>query len=286
MTSNPRTQLSVPLPSGRVLTGASFGPPEGRPVLFVAGAATGKSMSFGDDCLERLGIRLLTMDRPGMGGSSPDPDRTVASTAEDYRAFVSAAIRDESPVVAVVANSQGALFGLAIAAAGWASSLVLVSPADEIAHPVIHDMLPPQATQLADMVRDAPEAARKMLSSFTPEAMEEMVLSGSGEEDRAFYSAAPFLARYRTALEEGFANGAAGYVQDTLMAMRTWPIDPTSVTCPVRILFGEKDRTHSPDLGATLTSRFPSATRDVIVGAGGALLWTHSAHILSSLLPH
>lgn len=236
-------------------------------------------MGFGDGVLHQMGVRLLTMDRPGMGSSTPDPYRTVASTAEDYRAFIAATV-DDDRVVPVVANSQGAVFGTAIAQTGFASSLTLVGPADEIAHPDIRAMLPPDATKLVDMIEEAPQEAQRVLEAFTAHDMESMVLAGAGDDDRAFYTSVPFQAVYRAALREGFSNNGIGYVQDTLMAMRRWPVRLNSLRCRVTILFGEHDHTHSPDHGVTLASRIPSATREVIAGAGGALLWTHGGLIL------
>src|SRR5690606_20752005 len=102
---------------GRRLAGRSFGPERGRPVLFIAGAGTGKSMRFGD--LDRANVRLITMDRPGMGSSDVAFERDLTSTAEDYRVFVREVVGDVQPPV--VANSQGGVFGLAAAAAGWVS---------------------------------------------------------------------------------------------------------------------------------------------------------------------
>lgn len=274
-----REPIAVQLSSGRFLSGTTRGPLNGRPVLFVAGAATGKTMGFGDDRLHERGIRLLTMDRPGMGSSTPDPKRTVFSTSDDYHAFVTAAVGDDRPV-AVVANSQGSVFAMAMAQAGFASSLTLVSPADEVAHPDVHALLPPQTAALVDMIRDAPQEARKVFEAFTVDAMESMVVSTAGPGDRAFYTGEPFRTVYRTALKEGFANDGTGYVHDTLMAMSSWPVSLSRLRCPVRILFGEDDRTHSPDHGATLAKRMPSAEHKVVDGAGGALLWTHADLVL------
>lgn len=255
----------------RVLTGRSFGPPMGDPVLFIAGAGTGKSMCFADDLLERAHIRLLTMDRPGMGASDPDSHRTLASTVDDYRTFVEGVIGE--PTVPVVANSQGSVFGLGSAVAGWASRLVLVSPADEVAHPVVRSMLPTEPAQLAMLADEEPDKAARIFYSFTPDKMEQMILAGSGQEDRAWYSDRAFLSRYRQALAEGFANGGAGYVCDSLIAMRPWGLSLERIRIPVTVLFGEEDVSHSPDQGWTLTHRIPGARRRVIPGIGGALLW-------------
>ncbi|QIM15199.1 alpha/beta hydrolase [Leucobacter insecticola] len=104
-------------------------------MLFIAGAGTGKSMTFGEDVLDGLGVRLLTMDRPGMGGSTHAEGRTVASTAADYRAFVDGVLGESGARIPVVANSQGAVFGRAMACLCMTRSLILVSPADEISYP-------------------------------------------------------------------------------------------------------------------------------------------------------
>ncbi|KRC62466.1 hypothetical protein ASE14_01100 [Agromyces sp. Root81] len=276
--------LNVITRDGRTLSGLGFGPPSGNPALFIAGAATGKSMSFGGALLDQMNVRLLTMDRPGMGASTADGGRTLASTVDDYRSFVAGVLETSDISIPVVANSQGSVFGLGIAAAGWASRLTLVSPADELAHPEIHAMLPAEATRLSDLARAKSEEAEAILGSFTAEAMEAMVLAGSDAGDRAFYTSPGFLPTYRRSLAEGFASAGAGYVLDTLIAMRAWDLQLDDIECPVSILFGAHDLGHSPDHAATLARRIPGARREVLGDAGGALLWTHSREVLTTLL--
>lgn len=276
--------IRVATPDGRTLVGASFGPETGQAVLFIAGAATSKRMAFGLNLLETLNVRLLTMDRAGLGGSTPDAQRTLASTASDYRAFIDGALGVEAEAIPVIANSQGAVFGLMLASAGRIRSLTLVSPADELAHPIIRDMLPAEATRLADLARTNPEEATQILGKFSAQAMEEMVLAGSDDADAAFYRSPPFRARYRRALEEGFANHGEGYVRDTLIALRAWDINFDGISCPVHVLFGLHDAAHSPDHGETLAGRIPGATRTVIEEAGGALLWTHAPLVFETVL--
>jgi pimeloyl-ACP methyl ester carboxylesterase len=249
-------------------------------VLFVAGAGTGSAMHFGEGLLAGAGVRLLTMDRPGMGGSTPAPGRSAASTARDYTAFA-AAVGGEAPVP-VVANSQGALFGLALAAAGAAAPLVLVSPADEVAHPAVAAALPEHARSLAELARLRPDAARETFRGITASAMEAMVRDGALPVDRAVYDRPDFLTRYRAALEEGFARDGAGYVEDTLLAMRPWEVDLAAVEVPVTVLVGSLDTAHSPDLARTLTARIPGARRRVVAGAGGALLWSRPDLVLDA----
>lgn len=250
-------------------------------MLFVAGAATGKSLTFGDDHLHEAQITLLTMDRPGIGDSTPDPDRTLQSTAADYRIFAQAVLGEGR--LSVIANSQGAVFSLALAIDGQVERLVLVSPADEVAHPDIHAMLPAEATALSDIAQKEPDEAATLLQGLSARAMEDMVINGAGAADRAFYQSEPFLARYRRSLDEGFSNGGSGYVCDTLLAMRAWDLNLDAIRCSVEVLFGEQDLVHSPDHGETLTRRIPGATRSVLPDAGGALLWTHARTVLATI---
>ena len=267
------------LSDGRDLAWAAHGPASARPVLFIAGAATGKSMTFADGQLEDLGVRLITVDRPGMAGSTPHPSRSLESTAGDLAALVRQ-VSDEP--VRVVANSQGAPFGLALAATGAAARLVLVSPSDEVAVEPIRSMLPAAQRAVVDQVNADPDGARIFLAGLGPEGMEGMVLAGADEEDRRVYGDPTFLARYREALAEGFANGGAGYGTDTILAMRPWNLRMDALQCDVEIWIGERDQQHSPDQAATLARRIPGAARAVVPGAGGSLLWTHGARFLAS----
>ena len=81
-------QRTVRTTDGRVLAVEEAGDPAGRPVL-VHGGTPGSRLLYGPhvrDAAER-GLRLIGYDRPGYGGSSPQPGRTVADCASDVRAI-------------------------------------------------------------------------------------------------------------------------------------------------------------------------------------------------------
>lgn len=112
-----------------------------------------------------------------------------------------------------------------------------------------------------------------MFASFTASSFFEMVLGDPAGVDVPVYGDASFRARFRAATEAGFSQGSLGYAQDTVLAMSRWNIDLSALRVPVDVLFGAEDTVHSPDRGATLASRFPRATRRVVPGIGGSLLW-------------
>ncbi|MDA0566461.1 alpha/beta hydrolase [Streptomonospora sp. S1-112] len=270
------------LPDGRVLGWAEWGAPDGVPVLFSPGAGTSRRLGFGADAAGRLGVRIIAVDRPGLGASTPAPGRGFADFAADIARL---AERRGLGRPAMVGNSQGAPFALACAAAGAVSALALVSAADEVAHPAVRARLPEDFGRLVDTAVADREEAEAHLAGFTAEAMRDMVMAGSPDSDLAVYADPGFAAAYRAALEEGFAQGAAaGYARDTVLAMGHWAIDLDAVAVPVDLWYGEEDRSHSPDLGATLTGRIPGAVRHLVPGIGGAVLWTHAEPVLRRLL--
>ncbi|MFD9814557.1 alpha/beta fold hydrolase [Streptomyces sp. NPDC059080] len=276
---NPARTGTARLPDGRLLGWAEWGPGDGRPVVLCPGAATSRWLGCGADVVDGLGVRLVSVDRPGLGASTPAPGRTLAGFAADLRALCAARGLGRP---AVVGNSQGAPFALACAVAGVARALALVSAADEIA---TAGSLDPGPRELVALTARDPAAAEEFFASFTAGAMREMVLAASPACDRAVYEAPAFAAAYRRALDEGFAQGAAsGYARDTVLAMSRWPLDLGAITVPTDIWYGTEDTTHSPDHGTRLTTRIPGARRHLVPDAGGALLWTHAAEVLTTLL--
>ncbi|MEU5864173.1 MULTISPECIES: alpha/beta fold hydrolase [unclassified Nonomuraea] len=269
------------LPGGRLLGWAEWGPADGTPVLLSPGAATSRRLGMGAAAPGDLGVRLISLDRPGLGASTPAPGRTFADFAADVEVFAG---RLGLGRPAMVGNSQGAPFALACAAAGVVGALALVSAADEVAAPRFADALPDELRRLTELSTHDPQAAEQVFAGFTPQAMWDLVMGGSPACDLAVYQGPEFADGYREALGEAFAQGPAGYARDTVLAMGRWGIDLSSITVPVDVWYGEHDATHSPDQGEGLTARIPGAVRHVVPGVGGALLWTHPHRILRALL--
>ncbi|MFI6738862.1 alpha/beta fold hydrolase [Nonomuraea sp. NPDC050451] len=272
-----------PLPDGRLLGWAEWGPADGTPVLLSPGAATSRRLGFGAGVVDGLGVRLISLDRPGLGASTPSPRRTFAGFADDVQAF---AVRRGLDRPAMVGNSQGAPFALACAARGVTRALAVVAGADEVAAPGFAGALPEDLRRLVDLAVADPDAAERVFAGFTAQAMWDMVTAGSPDCDLAVYQEPSFAAAYRGALDEGFAQGPEGYARDTVLAMGRWDIDLASITVPVELWYGQEDTGHSPDQGASLAARVPGAVRHLVPGIGGAVLWTHAEDVLGALLKH
>jgi pimeloyl-ACP methyl ester carboxylesterase len=264
---------------GRSLGWAAWGPQDGTPVVLCPGAATSRVLGFATDALGDLGVRLVSLDRPGLGASASHPGRTLRDWPSDV-----GALGLDRPFV--VGFSQGAPFALACACAGSARAVAVVSGTDELAHPAFAGMLAPPLRAMVDGARHDPAGAEEQFAAMTADRMWSMIAEMSGEEDRAVYADPAFAALYRRAIDEAFAQGAAGYARDTVLAMAPWDLDLGAIRVPVDLWYGARDTSpvHSPDHGATLERRIPTATRHLLHHAGGALPWTHGVEILRRLL--
>jgi pimeloyl-ACP methyl ester carboxylesterase len=252
-------------------------------VILCPGAATSRRLGFGADVARDLGVRLVSADRPGLGASDPSPGRNLTSWAVDVAHLIGDRRLDRP---AAVGFSQGGPFALACASAGVISALAVVSGTDELAEPSVRAQLVPDVHHLVELCATDPAAAIGALTTVGPVEMTDMVAAMSGPADRMVYREPAFAAAYRVALEEAFTQGPDGYATDALLSMTRWPFDPAAIKVPVHLWYGTADTSpvHSPDAGVGLAARIPGSRLHVVEGAGGALLWTHAASILTSLL--
>lgn len=112
--SSPDSQSqSLLLPSGRTLGYASYGDPNGIPLLYFHGYPSSRLEASGLSPLaSRLNIRLLALDRPGAGLSTYDPHRSVTDWPADVQAFATGL---GLPRIAVLGVSGGGPYALACA---------------------------------------------------------------------------------------------------------------------------------------------------------------------------
>jgi pimeloyl-ACP methyl ester carboxylesterase len=276
----------IRLPDGRSLGWAEWGPVDGTPVLVCPGAATSRRLGFGGGVVDAAGVRLVSVDRPGLGASDPAPGRTLTGWATDIRHLIhERALRAPS----AVGFSQGAPFALALAANGLVDAVAVVSGSDELAHPRLARSLDPQVRSMVDAVAADPGAAEASFAGFgSADTLWDLIITTSPEVDRTVYTDPVFRQAFRRAMAEAFSQGPGGYARDTVLAMGRWPFDPADIAVPVDLWYGQQDTSpvHSPDLGESLARTIPKATRHLLPTAGGSLLWTHTEAVLRTLLAH
>ena len=237
------------LPDGRTLAYTEIGDPDGAPVLYFHGAPGGRlELAVLDGAFADQGIRLITADRPGYGGSSPLAGRTTAAWADDV-----AALADHLGVgrFGIMGLSSGGPYTVACAALlGDRVTGAVVAAGNT-------DMSWPQAadgyleSELRIMAMDDEDAAvADCVERFGPSG--EGFFEGEadlGPADDAFLADNEKATGLFTAMAEAFRPGVIGYAHDITVQGRPWTFDPASISVPVIVVHGELDRlvpiTHS-----------------------------------------
>lgn len=78
------------LVDGRTLAWSEQGPPDGTSILFHPSVGATGELGLPTTVLDRLGICLVAIERPGLGRSTPAPGRTLADWPTDVCAVIEA----------------------------------------------------------------------------------------------------------------------------------------------------------------------------------------------------
>ncbi len=274
-----RTSMSCSLRDRRNLSYSIYGPDEGIPFVMFHGSP-GSRISMEDDLLHRIGVKMIYPERPGYGNSSPHPNATFLSWADDIREFLDYL---EVENVAIGGASGGGPFAMACAAAfpERLSSLTLISSAAP-------QNLPGYKNKMAFgnrlgyfLNKYAPFLMKYATASFAkrmlknPEKTFDQIFKQLGEADRKVIRSMKEEGTFRVILDhlrEAYSNGVKGHIMDNQILTEDWNILYDKITCPVHIWHGEED-TLAPIPGVRALAAFlPHATPNYIAGAGHLLM--------------
>ena len=242
-------ERAIRTPDGRTLAVEDYGDPAGRPVLVHMGTPNSRRL-YGPNVRDAAarGLRLISYDRPGYGGSTPQPGRTVADCAGDVRA-----------ICAELGIGRLAMWGLSgggphlLACAALLPDLVAAAASLASPAPYGSEGLDYFAGMGQDNVDDirlslTDEAAfreksvkdREELLATPPEEMTKALESVLTPTDAAVLSGE--LADYLTSsARDGLAPGSQGWIDDSCIE-RPWGFDLADIAVPVLLLHGRQDK--------------------------------------------
>ncbi len=241
---------TVRTPDGRSLCVESGGRASGRPVLVHGG--TPNSRHLHDSWLrdaERRGIHLISYDRPGYGGSTVQPGRTVADCAADVRAIADALDIER---FGLWGYSGGGPHALACAAllpdlVTAAATLGSIAPYGSPGLDFFAGMGEDNVEGFTLYKRD-PEAARakhaqdrEALLRISPEELSETLTTLLSPVDAAALTGdlASFLV---SVFRDGLAPGDQGWWDDGMAEIGPWGFALDAIEVPVQIWHGAQDR--------------------------------------------
>jgi pimeloyl-ACP methyl ester carboxylesterase len=256
----------IALPDGRTVGYADFGARGQVPVLWCHGGPGSRLEAQALAPIARdAGLRIVGIDRPGYGRSTPRPGRDIASWIPDALAVLD---RLEIDRFVAVGISTGGAYALALASI---SPRVLGC----VACCALTDMR--WAEGKAAMMRDGGQIAQIWSAhdreaalavareSFGPDGSKMLTQAGSGPPlppaDAALLGNPEWLAGMLGAFPAMFAFGVEGYTDDRLADGPGWgSFDVAAIRAPVVVLHGGAD-TIVPVTQAHHTARLvPGAT--------------------------
>lgn len=233
--AGPRSGGTLRLRDARELRWMQWGDPNGRPVVHLHGMPGSRLERYPDSRVTaELGIRFVTFDRPGYGGSSPHPGRGLDDCADDVCEL---ADHLELDWFALHGISGGAPFLLCTAArlgarVAGAAVLAGLGPLDG---PGALDGLPADNRAAFALAASRPEELEGRLRADTSAARLPPV-------ERSALGRIPGLARtYAAGFTEVARQGVSGLTADYLALARRWPFRPGQLALPVELWHGELD---------------------------------------------
>lgn len=281
------------LRDGRKIAYCTAGPEDGLPLFLFHGIGESRFMVSPDVIsLDRLGIRLITVDRPGIGRSSNRRRRTILSWADDV-----AALGDhlECQTFAVLGRSAGAPYALACAYA-LPERVTAATVVSGLGPPTLHlakAVLGTQFWKLALGLRFTPVVMRAGLwLAFRAAGWYVRPRLGQFLDRHAARLPAadretladPAMREVRLrSMAESFSSGSRGLYQDLSLLVRRWGFDPADIRVPARLWHGEADNIVSVAFGRQLASQLPDCVAHLLPDLGHYMLFSHWDRILAAV---
>ena len=225
--------------------------------------------------MHRLGVRLISFDRPGYGESDRLPGRRVADAAVDVAAIADAFGLDK---FAVVGRSGGGPHALACAALlpermTRAAVLVGVAPRQAKGLDWLDGMAKSNLAEyeaaaqgyerIADLTKATAEAVRA-----DPASLLAMLQSQLPDSDRRVVADHGIRSLLLATYAEALRTSAHGWIDDDVAFLRPWGFDLAAVAVPVLLWHGASDTFSPVNHVKWLAARIPNAA--VVVQEGAA----------------
>ena len=284
----------VHLNDGAVVEFQEYGDPTGTPVLFCHGWPSSRTMAqLADEPARSLGLRIISPDRPGIGGSSMQLDRKLSDWPRIVGQLVDNLGIGEFRILAI---SGGAPYAYATAVAMPERVRAIAVAGGVIPFAELKDfkgLLPLYRWMLAfyrsrpQLLRQLFRLAKPFLSFRAPVRLRPLLLkmlllrpcdAASLRDDAAFE--AIFESQRRA-----WRGSAEGVMIDAQIYAQPWGFGVQDVRVPVRLWHGIEDRAFAVRLAEEIANRFPDCKARFIPNEGHySLPIRHMREILEDLM--
>ncbi len=283
-----QNNLILKVSNGRQLGYAEYGDSAGHPVFFFHGFP-GSRLQAGDfnDVARNKNCRLIGIDRPGMGCSSPNKSHSLLSWTDDIRAL---AEHLNIHKFSIIAHSGGAPFALACAykIPEYIANIALVSAMPPTIMPKVKAAMPFGLRLINGLARSIPgvswllmQLQQKVL--LKPKIFHKM-MQQCPAPDRLICENEEQMDRAILALKEAFKQNVRGAAEEFRLLLKDWGFDLKSIDKPVAIWQGALDKQVLVSYAKLYQSLLPHSTLRISEDdAHLSMLYSHIDEILDSL---
>ncbi|MGI8445825.1 MAG: alpha/beta fold hydrolase [Streptosporangiaceae bacterium] len=277
----------ITLADGRRLRWHEFGDPGGSLVLYTAGTpVSGLGGGAYDEAARAAGLRWVSPDKPGYGGSDYQPGRSVSGWGDDLAALAGHLGLDH---FALAGESGGAAFTLTAAhqLAGRVSVVALIASGGPIG-PAERAGQKARIRVMGWLARNAPALNTVQVAAMRRE------LATPGRRERNLHrdmAATPEAAHAALRIEyeavaDALRPGTRATVQELALIKRPWAFPLSEVKTPVHLWHGAVDRNAPIAFARRLARELPAATLHVSDSSGHDVGAGRSGEIMSVLASH
>ena len=272
----------ITLPDGRRLRWHEFGDQGGSPVLYTAGTPmSGLGGASYDAAARAAGLRWISPDKPGYGGSDYQRQRSLTSWGDDLAALAGHLGLDR---FALAGESGGGPFTLVprISSPSRASVAVLIATGGPF-DPAERAGQQARNRFYGWLARNAPAL------NAVPFTVMRWSLASPARRERSLRRemAATPQAKHADlriefeAVADALRPGTRGAVQEVALAKRPWPFPLSEVKTPVHLWHGALDRNAPIAIARGLARELPDATLHVSDSSGHDVGHDRSDEIMS-----
>lgn len=274
---NPAGDATMTLRDGRRITWRDYGAAQGLPLLVLHGFPGSRlQAALLEDAARAHGVRLIAPDRPGFGGSSPAPGRSLLSYAGDIAQLADALAL---PRFGVVGISCGGAYALALANAiperlAYVGLLAGMGPMDL---PTLRRDQHPALRLMFGLARVHPALASPMFAldrwlfrNHPERALRAVLQMLSGADRHLFETNRSFAAHFIAGMAEAYRAGIGGAMTEAALIAAPRGYDLASIAVPVRLHQGTEDRHVPTAMARHVAQEIPAASLRLYRGEGHA----------------
>ncbi len=282
-------ELSIRLNDGRKLGYAEYGDPHGKPILYFHGGISCRlDIAFAAEEFARRGLRIIAPDRPGIGLSDRQPDRTLLNWAKDVEQLLTILELTKIPVFGWSLGSAY-VFPCTYYSPHLFSRSVTVGSCAVFDSPQYIDQL---GLSIDRFIVRCPKSLRwvlKLVLYFSGKAPPHFLKREAENE----VAESPNDLEVMRSLSEGFLadflygslkQGPDGVIDDYWAVRAPWGYPVEEIKVPTVLFHGEEDKLAPVSGSEWLQSRIPGCELKLVPRAGHFLMHRYLDQVLDVLV--